>query len=108
MQDIHDELRIPLTPEPEPRSFLDSIRNWLSIGRARRTKREDRQAKAAAANREFRAAEARRREAQPGIADRVSSVFGRIGKGEGFADLALLPAISLACLAIVRALAALS
>ena len=110
MRDIHDERRIPLDPQPESRSLLESIRNWLSIGRARRTKREDAQAKAATANREFRAAEARRRAAQPGadIVEKAARVFGRIGKGEGFADLALLPAIALACVAILRAVAVLA
>lgn len=111
MHEVHDDRRVPVDPQPESRSLLESIRHWLSIGRARRTKREDAQAKAAEKNRPYREAEARRALSQPGVSDEIvdkaARVFARIGKGEGFADLALLPAIALACVAILRAVAVL-
>lgn len=86
MRDTHDERAVPLDPQPEPRSLLDSIRNWLSIGQARRNKREAAQAKAAADNAPFREAEARRAIAQPGVSpdvvEKFSRVLARLGKGE--------------------------
>lgn len=87
MQDTHDERAVPLDPQPEPRSLLDSIRNWLSIGQARRNKREAAQAKAAEANRPIREADARRTLSQPGVspeaAEKALRVMSRIGTGGG-------------------------
>lgn len=112
MHEVHDDRRIPVDPQPESRSLLESIRFYLSFGQARRTKIEQRQAKAAEKNRPIREAEARRTLSQPGVSpdvvEKFSKVLARIGKGEGFADLALLPAIALACVAILRAVAVLS
>lgn len=50
----HDERRIPLTPEPESASFLESIRHWIAINVLRRNKREERLAKAQEAGRKAR------------------------------------------------------
>jgi hypothetical protein len=84
MQD-HDDRRIPLDPQPESRSLLESIRSWLSIGQARRNKREAAQAKAAADNLPLRAAEADRVLRQPGVspdaAEKALRVLARLGKG---------------------------
>lgn len=111
MHEVHDDRRAPVDAQPESRSLLESIRFYLSFGQDRRTKIEQRQAKAAEKNRPYREAEARRALSQPGVSDAIlekaARVFGRIGKGEGFADLALLPAIALACVAILRAVAVL-
>lgn len=62
----HDPRRIPMDPTPESAGFLESIRAWLNIGKSRRNKRESAQQEAAEANRAHRAAEARRRDSQPG------------------------------------------
>ena len=98
MQDTHDERRIALEPQPESRSLLESIRFWLTFGQARRNKREGAQAKAAADNAPLREAEARRKAAQPGSEPYTG----------GFAAIAGLPVICLACVAILFALAVLS
>ena len=85
MQDTHDERRIPLDPQPESRSLLESIRFYLTFGRARRNKREAAQAKAAADNRPMRAAEAASRAAQAGIAQNIAAAgtkaLGKVGGG---------------------------
>jgi hypothetical protein len=82
----HDDRRIPLDPQPESRSLLESIRGWLSIGQARRNKREAAQAKAAAENAPLREAEARRKATQPGVspelAEKFAKVVARVGGGK--------------------------
>lgn len=84
MQDIHDERRIPLEPEPQRRSVLESIRHWLSVGRSRRVKREARQQSAADLNAVWHEADADRHARQPGNADTIAQaerVMGRVGGG---------------------------
>lgn len=79
----HDERRIPLDPEPESRSLLESIRSWLTLGRARRNAREQRQAKASAENRPYREQQAATRAAMTGeqIAAAGAKVLGKVGGG---------------------------
>jgi hypothetical protein len=83
----HDERRIALTPEPESRSVLDSIWFWITFGKQRDNRRNERQAKAADDNAPLREAEARRALSQPGVSqealDKAARVLARIGKGEG-------------------------
>lgn len=80
----------PLDPQPERRSLLESIRFYLALAVSRRNRREARQAQAAEENAPYRAAEARRRAAQPGAEDarsaddlvaKATRVMGRIGRG---------------------------
>lgn len=112
MQDIHDERRIALDPEPLlPREGY-FFRLMSRLGLREKNIRDEKVAKAAEANRDSHEAEAHRILRQPGVSDaaveKALRVLGKVGRGEGFADLALLPAIALACAAIVRALAVLS
>jgi hypothetical protein len=82
----HDERAVPLDPQPESRSLLESIRSWLSIGQARRNKREAAQAKAAAENAPMREAEMRRKATQPGVSpeltEKFAKVVARVGGGK--------------------------
>jgi hypothetical protein len=108
MQD-HDERRTPLdyapAATPSERSFWAAM---LDIFRIRRNAQDAQVAKAAAENAPIRAAEARRAIAQPGtppdVVEKFSRVLARIGKAEGFASVAALPVICLACVAILYAL----
>lgn len=83
MQQTHDERSVPLNPEPESRSVLESIRFWLTFGQARRSKREAAQAKDAAENRPFREQQAATRAAMTGeqIAAAGAKALGKIGGG---------------------------
>ena len=83
MQQIHDERSVPLNPEPESRSLLESIRSWLTLGLSRRNRREAAQAKAAAENRPHREQQAATRAAMTGeqIAAAGAKVLGKVGGG---------------------------
>ena len=87
---MQDPRTQPLEFEPERPSLLESYRNFLIIGRTRRNKREQRQARAAEANAPFRAAEARTRAALQGRAPQDGTdavvrqglaMLGRVGRG---------------------------
>jgi hypothetical protein len=95
MQDTHDERRIALDPEPLPAREGYFFRLMARLGLREKNQRDERIQKAAEANRPFREAEARRKAAQPG-SDPYSG---------GFASVAAMPVIALACVAILYALA---
>jgi hypothetical protein len=82
----HDERKVPLTPEPESASLLESIRHWIALNVLRRNKREAAQAKAAAENAPLREAEARRKATQPGVSpeltEKFAKVVARVGGGK--------------------------
>lgn len=50
----HNERRIPLDPQPESRSVLESFRFWIVTNVLRRNQHDERQAKAAAENAKLR------------------------------------------------------
>ncbi len=70
---------------------------------------DEKVAKAAADNLPLRAAEADRTLRQPGVSpealEKASRVLSRLGRPTGFATVAALPVICLACVAILYALA---
>jgi hypothetical protein len=112
MQDTHDERRIPLDLEPISRRDAAWAKLWGWLSRRERNIHDERVAKAAADNLPLRAAEADRIQRQPGVSqdalDKAARVLARLGKSEGFASVAALPVIGLACVAILYAVAVLS
>lgn len=51
----HDDRNVPIDPQPEPRSLLESFRFWIATNVLRRNQLDERQAKAAAENAKRRA-----------------------------------------------------
>jgi hypothetical protein len=98
MQDIHDERSVPLQPEPLTPRESKFFRLMAFLGLREKNQHDEKVAKAAEANRPFREAEARRKATQPGADPHTG----------GFASLAALPVIGLACVAILYAVAVLS
>ena len=85
MQDVHDERRIPLDPEPADAGLLARIRRTLTKGRETRTERETKAQITKIANKPLRMAIARREARTPGqhytVVDKALAVLGRVGRG---------------------------